>query len=85
MAGALKRRGGNKQDLAFDHKVQVHRLSLRILSVDLYEGDIEALTDVLKDALMGLEGVNLEVDQGLLRDIEELDSDRHGAERACGV
>jgi hypothetical protein len=82
---ALKRRDGDKQDLAFDHKARIHRLSLRSLIVDLREGDTEALMDILKDTLMRLERVNLEVDQCLFRNVEELDSDGHGAERAYGV
>jgi hypothetical protein len=74
----FKGRCGYKKDCSFKHVAQVRRLSLRILRKDRNERNTKARADFLEYAIMRLKGLDLEVDQGLVGDIEELDGDRHG-------
>jgi hypothetical protein len=82
---AGKRRRGYEQDLALEDFAQVIRLRLGILGVDRDERNAEALADVLKNTVVGLESLDLEVRHGLVGYEVELDGDGHGAGSWSGL
>jgi hypothetical protein len=56
----LQHRRRHKQNLALEHLGKIFDLPLRILGVDHNIGPLEVLADVLEDAIMRLERVDLE-------------------------